>query len=73
MLKPVGSVPGVALQVMGEFPPVEATGELYPRPMAPLGKEVVVIVKGPEIVNGSCLLAICAIGAVASVAIRVTE
>jgi hypothetical protein len=55
-LNPPGSPE--AVQLRGEFPPEVATVVLYARPIAPLGKEVLLIVRVEEIVNDSCLLAV---------------
>jgi hypothetical protein len=71
MLMPGGSPE--ALQLRGEFPPETPTVELYAKPTAPVGKEVLVIAKVGAIVNDNGLLAVCGVREVESVAVTVTE
>ena len=47
-----------AVQLTGEFPPEAATVALYDRPIAPLAREVLLIVRVGAMVNDSCLLAV---------------
>jgi hypothetical protein len=48
----------VALQLIGVFPPAEATGALYTRLIAPLGKDVVVTDSPGTMVNDNGLVTV---------------
>jgi len=56
MLNPPGSPE--AVQVTGEFPPEAATVVLYARPIAPLGKELLLIARAGAMVSERWLVAV---------------
>ena len=60
MVRPDGRL--VAIQLMGAVPPEKPNDVLYPTPITPLGKDVVVIVKAATTVKESCLVASWAVG-----------